>query len=331
MRYKAITAAALALILSACAGNNADNTVITDTETSAENSIVLTAPKEYETVISEAVIEPAISETDIVSDEAVIPMINAEDVSRITVIPEFLIPQGYEPFTANDRAREALSKCISKMIDLSPAKADFDINDFTGGGYVVTVFENKAAHEFVFMNEEYVRYGKYYYSIEPSLGLEIIGIITDILSEAKDAETKYNTLTKAEDEMLRNDYAFMVSERDNCSVTADDVYGEFYYGNDNGYYVVVMCPSYCYTEDMQYIELRFTDEDSADPTADLNPYVTIPLPSGSFEMLVYKDGLFTDIVTAVENKYISYDMVQSIEAQMDDFYNGDRRCRYTVE
>lgn len=116
------------------------------------------------------------------------------------------------------------------------------------------------------------------------------------------------------DKALHADYAAFVSEREHREVDADTVQGEFFYGTDNGYMLVVMCPSASYTEDLKIYNI----ED-----------IEIVFPSGMFELLAYKDGIFVDINDAYGKGLISRKAVVSISEYMNLYYNeGDIRCVY---
>lgn len=126
---------------------------------------------------------------------------------------------------------------------------------------------------------------------------------------------------------IRSDYAAYVSARDNKEITADWVTGQFYYGNDNGYILLVMCPSDSSTLEEREYSLQIMDI----PYDNCNcyPYVYVMLPSGMFEMLAYKGGTFIDIETAISEKLISYDAVSSIVSYMDLYYTeGNQMCVY---
>ncbi len=134
-------------------------------------------------------------------------------------------------------------------------------------------------------------------------------------------------LDRETDRKLRSDYAAYVSARDNTEISADTVTGQFYFGNDNGYMLLVMCPYDYYTLDE--MEYKLPIMDIPDDDCDCYPYVDIILPSGMFQLLAYKDGTFTDINTAVNEKLISYDAVSSIASYMDKYYaEGDKMCIY---
>ncbi|MGN1137323.1 MAG: hypothetical protein ACI4SF_14025 [Oscillospiraceae bacterium] len=145
-----------------------------------------------------------------------------------------------------------------------------------------------------------------------------------------DETTAYMTptvLDRETDRRIRSDYAAYVSARDNREITADSVRGQFYYGNDNGYMLLVMCPSDSYTDDLREYSLQIMD--IPDDDCDCYPYVDVMLPSGMFEMLAYKDGIFIDIETAISEKLISYDAVSRIAEYMDLCYSeGDQMCVY---
>ncbi len=137
-------------------------------------------------------------------------------------------------------------------------------------------------------------------------------------------------IDKETDRQIRSDYAIYVSERDNRQVNADDVAGIYNYGMENGYRLLVMCPSESFTEDIQEIRLPYMD--LPDDDCDCFPYLLITLPSGTYEMVVYKDNTFTDIVTAVNEKLISYDAVVKIEGYMNLYYTeGNQMCVYKIE
>lgn len=145
-----------------------------------------------------------------------------------------------------------------------------------------------------------------------------------------DETTAYMTptvLDRETDRRIRTDYAAYVSARDNREITADRVTGQFYYGNDNGYMLLVMCPSESYTDDLREYSLQIMD--IPDDDCDCYPYVDVMLPSGMFEMLAYKDGTFIDIETAISEKLISYDAASRIAEYMDLCYSeGDQMCVY---
>lgn len=143
-----------------------------------------------------------------------------------------------------------------------------------------------------------------------------------------DETTAYMTptvLDRETDRRIRTDYAAYVSARDNREITADCVTGQFYYGNDNGYMILVMCPYPFYTAD----EKVYTFENNKDDDRNNYTRIDIILPSGMFEMLAYKDGTFIDIETAISEKLISYDAVSRIAEYMDLCYSeGDQMCVY---
>ena len=141
------------------------------------------------------------------------------------------------------------------------------------------------------------------------------------------ADMTPTVLDRETDRRIRSDYAAYVSARDNREITADRVTGQFYFGNDNGYMLLVMCPSDGYTEDIREYKLQIMD--IPDDDCDCYPYVDVMLPSGMFELLAYKDGTFTDIETAISEKLISYDAVSRIAEYMDLYYSeGDLTCVY---
>lgn len=134
-------------------------------------------------------------------------------------------------------------------------------------------------------------------------------------------------LDRETDRRIRSDYAAYVSARDNTEISADTVTGQFYFGNDNGYMLLVMCPYDYYTLDV--MEYKLPIMDIPDDDCDCYPYVDVILPSGMFQLLAYKDGTFTDINTAINDKLISYDAVSSIASYMDKLYaEGDQTCVY---
>lgn len=134
-------------------------------------------------------------------------------------------------------------------------------------------------------------------------------------------------LDRETDRRIRSDYAAYVSARDNTEISADTVTGQFYFGNDNGYMLLVMCPYDYYTLDV--MEYKLPIMDIPDNDCDCYPYVDVILPSGMFQLLAYKDGSFTDINTAINEKLISYDAVSSIASYMDKVYaEGDQTCVY---
>ena len=134
-------------------------------------------------------------------------------------------------------------------------------------------------------------------------------------------------LDRETDRRIRSDYAAYVSARDNTEISADTVTGQFYFGNDNGYMLLVMCPYDYYTLDV--MEYKLPIMDIPDDDSDCYPYVDVILPSGMFQLLAYKDGTFTDINTAISERLISYDAVSSIASYMDKFYaEGDQSCVY---
>lgn len=143
-----------------------------------------------------------------------------------------------------------------------------------------------------------------------------------------DETTAYMTptvLDRETDRRIRTDYAAYVSARDNREITADCVTGQFYYGNDNGYMILVMCPYPFYTAD----EKVYTFENNKDDDRNNYTRIDIILPSGMFEMLAYKDGTIIDINTAISEKLISYDAVSSIASYMDLYYTeGNQMCVY---
>lgn len=145
-----------------------------------------------------------------------------------------------------------------------------------------------------------------------------------------DENTAYMTptiLDRETDRRIRTDYAAYVSARDNREITANRVTGQFYFGNDNGYMLLVMCPSDGYTEDIREYKLQIMD--IPDDDCDCYPYVDVMLPSGMFEMLAYKDGTFIDIETAISEKLISYDAASRIASYMDLYYTeGNKMCVY---
>lgn len=157
--------------------------------------------------------------------------------------------------------------------------------------------------------------------------LEELGWIP-VSAKAETTPTMTPTVLDREtDRRIRSDYAAYISARDNREITADWVTGQFYYGDDNGYMLLVMCPSNSYTEDIREYKLQIMD--IPDDDCDCYPYVEIILPSGMFELLAYKDGTFTDIETAISEKLISYEAASGIAAYMDKLYSeGDQTCVY---
>lgn len=135
-------------------------------------------------------------------------------------------------------------------------------------------------------------------------------------------------LDRETDRRIRSDYAAFVSARDNKEITIDQVTGQFYYGDDNGYMLLVMCPYPFYTlEEKEYTFENNKEDDHNDYTQ-----IDIILPSGMFELFAYKDGSFTDIETAVNEKLISYEAVSSIAAYMKKYYTeGDQTCVYNTK
>lgn len=151
-------------------------------------------------------------------------------------------------------------------------------------------------------------------------------VTTEIISPKTPTITP-TVLDRETDRRIRSDYAAYVSARDNTEISADTVTGQFYFGNDNGYMLLVMCPYDYYTLDE--MEYKLPIMDIPDDDCDCYPYVHIILPSGMFQLLAYKDGTFTDINTAVNEKLISYDAISSIASYMDKFYaEGDQTCIY---
>lgn len=140
------------------------------------------------------------------------------------------------------------------------------------------------------------------------------------------ADMTPTVLDRETDRRIRTDYAAYVSARDNKEITADRVTGQFYFGNDNGYMLLVMCPSDSYTDDLREYSLQIMD--IPDDDCDCYPYVDVMLPSGMFELLAYKDGTFTDIETAISEKLISYDAASRIAEYMDLCYSEGIRCVY---
>lgn len=146
-------------------------------------------------------------------------------------------------------------------------------------------------------------------------------------SDNKSIHMTPTVLDRETDRRIRSDYAAYVSARDNTEISAETVTGHFYFGNDNGYMLLVMCPYDYYTLDE--MEYKLPIMDIPDDDCDCYPYVHIILPSGMFQLLAYKDGTFTDINTAVNEKLISYDAISSIASYMDKFYaEGDQTCIY---
>lgn len=141
-----------------------------------------------------------------------------------------------------------------------------------------------------------------------------------------DGYCKPQMIDKAADELIRSDYAAYVSSRDGTDVYADDVHGVFNYGTDNGYMLLVMCPSEAYTCDIKIIELPCMDMPEDD--CDCYPFKSVELPSGSYEMYAYKDSCFYPITDALSNKLISYDTAYIIS---DYTHEGNTECVYTVE
>lgn len=149
---------------------------------------------------------------------------------------------------------------------------------------------------------------------------------TEIISPKTPTITP-TVLDRETDRRIRSDYAAYVSARDNTEISADTVTGQFYFGNDNGYMLLVMCPYDYYTLDV--MEYKLPIMDIPDDDSDCYPYVDVVLPSGMFQLLAYKDGTFTDINTAISEKLISYDAVSSIASYMDKVYaEGDQTCVY---
>ncbi len=146
-------------------------------------------------------------------------------------------------------------------------------------------------------------------------------------SDNKSIHMTPTVLDRETDRRIRSDYAAYVSARDNTEISADTVTGQFYFGNDNGYMLLVMCPYDYYTLDV--MEYKLPIMDIPDDDSDCYPYVDVVLPSGMFQLLAYKDGTFTDINTAISEKLISYDAVSSIASYMDKVYaEGDQTCVY---
>lgn len=160
------------------------------------------------------------------------------------------------------------------------------------------------------------------------LGWIAISYTSETIQPAQNNDNMTPTVLDREtDRRIRSDYAAYVSARDNREITADRVTGQFYYGNDNGYMLLVMCPSDSYTDDLREYKLQIMD--IPDDDCDCYPYVDAMLPSGMFEMLAYKDGKFIDIETAISEKLISYEAVSSIASYMDLFYTeGNQMCVY---
>ena len=73
------------------------------------------------------------------------------------------------------------------------------------------------------------------------------------------ADMTPTVLDRETDRRIRSDYAAYVLARDNKEITADCVTGQFYYGNDNGYMLLVMCPSNGFTEDIKEYTLPIMD------------------------------------------------------------------------
>ena len=136
-------------------------------------------------------------------------------------------------------------------------------------------------------------------------------------------------IDKITDETIRSDYAEYVSERDGREISADSVHGVFNFGTENKYRILVMCPSEIHTDDIRTLHLQCMPIPEDD--CDCYPYITVELPSGSYDALAYRHGKFYPIEDAINEGLLSYDIAYTISDYMVDFYSGGKECSYTVE
>ena len=276
-----------------------------------------------------------VSETSLTSGEAVVT--STRSVSETEAIEEITMEsEGF--FMPCTNGSYLLIRDDYGAMQISPHNGDNSIfAEFTIGDRV------KAVHGLIL--ETYPSMTTFYsieklsegdisdISAETLYDLEEMGWIA-ISNNSETVQTDETTptltptvLDRETDRRIRSDYAAFVSARDNKDITIDQVTVQFYYGDDNGYMLLVMCPSNSFTEEIKEYTLPIMD--IPDEDCDCYPYVEVTLPSGMFELLAYKDGTFTDIETAVNEKLISYEADSDIVAYMDKLYSeGDQTCVY---
>lgn len=272
-----------------------------------------------------------VGETSLTSGEAVVT--STQSVSETEIIEDVtMVSEGF--FMPCTNGSYLLIKDDYGAMQISPDNGDTSIfSEFTIGDRV------KAVHGLIletypsmttFCSIEKLSEGDISdIPAETLYDLEELGWIA-ISNNSETVQTVDMTptvLDRETDRRIRSDYAAFVSARDNKDITIDQVTGQFYFGEDNGYMLLVMCPSNFFTEDIKEYTLPIMD--IPDDDCDCYPYVVVTLPSGMFELLAYKDGTFIDIETAISEKLISYEAVSSIAAYMDKLYSeGDQTCVY---
>lgn len=316
MRYKK-TLAVLVLVacLSACGKSSVSDNMDGANDCDADGDPITFSEivgKEYETTIAEVSEKDIADNTDtMVSEGFFLPCTNGSYLLLIDNYgPTELTPEDgdtgiFSQFTAGDRVKVV----HGILLETYPAMTTFYSIEKLSEGDISDIS------------------AEILYDLEEMGWIAISNNSETVQNDEKTADMTPTVLDRETDRRIRSDYAAYVSARDNIEITADGVTGQFYFGNDNGYMLLVMCPSNAFTADVKEYTLPIMD--IPDEDCDCYPYVEITLPSGMFELLAYKDGTFTDIETAISEKLISYDAVSSIASYMNLYYTeGNQTCVY---